>query len=221
MKVFWDTDGTLVAYNPNEPFTLADERQLRPYAREVIELLEEMGVENYIWSRAGKENACAAAGMVGLSEDRCLAKPQMIEPQEMKVLRTFPDFVVDDNPEETVLMFPHAVVESYRGSLDDDALLGILAEIRKHYDALVRDGGESLNEFRLKFRRKNRTTSAVKMARRKYYRAHRGYYRRYKRKWKRKPRAKRLANIHKKLSSRFHSKLRKYRLRVAAEAAQG
>ena len=133
----------------------------------------------------------------------------------MRVIKATPDVVIDDDPDETVLMFPHIIVKTYHGGVDDDELLKILSQLRQHVDDLVKEPEESLTEFRMRFRRKKRATTAVKMARRKYYRAHRGYYRRYKRKWKRKPRAKRLANIHKRLASRFHSKLRKYRVRVA------
>lgn len=216
MRVFWDTDGTLFAKSdPSEPFQLANKREVRPFAKDVIELLNSMGVENFIWSRAGRENACAAAEALGVPEDHCLAKPEFQEPQEMRVIKNLPDVVIDDDPDETVLMFPHIVVKSYAGGVDDDELLKIMAQLRQHFDDLVKEPEETLTEFRMRFRRKKRATTAVKMARRKYYRAHRGYYRRYKRTWKRKPRAKRLAKLHKRLASRFHSKLRKYRLRVA------
>lgn len=216
MRAFWETDGTLFAKgDPSEPFQLANKREVRPFAKDVLELLSSMGVENFLWSRAGRENACAAAKALGVSEDRCIEKPEFQEPQEMRVLKQTPDVVIDDDPDETVLMFPHVVIKTYTGGVEDDELLKILSQLRQHFDDLVKEPEETLTEFRMRFRRKKRASTAVKMARRKYYRAHRGYYRRYKRRWKRKPRAKRLAKLHKRLASRFHSKLRKFRLRVA------
>lgn len=216
MRVFWDSDGTLFAKSdPSEPFQIGSKREVRPFAKDVIELLNSMGAENFLWSREGSEDACAAGGALGIPEDHCLAKPEFQEPQEMRVIKNLPDVVIDDDPDETVLMFPHIVVATYTGGVEDNELLKIMSQLRQHFDDLVKEPEESLTEFRMRFRRKKRATTAVKMARRKYYRAHRGYYRRYKRSWKRKPRAKRLAKLHKRLAHRFHSKLRKFRLRVA------
>lgn len=213
-NVFWDCDGTLLAYDKNETPSPSQDRELRPNASDVIQMLEHVGVKNYIWSRAGKENAKNVARRLNLPEDRAMEKPEIQSPEELDGVDVKPSLVIDDNPDETVLVYPHILVPSYKGG-DDNFLLDIISKIRQHYDAVR---GDDLNEVRVKFKRKKRTPSKVKAQRRKYYRKHRAYYKRYKKRWKKTPRAKRAQRLRKRLSKRFGKKLKRYRMQVRVES---
>ncbi len=215
MRVFWDVDGTLISYNDDYPITKAENRELRPHAREVISLLEAVGIENYVWSRAGQGNAQEATHRLGLSSDRAFAKPEFETPEDLQNVPVTPDLVIDDDPDETILVYPHVLVPVYKGAEIDEALPAILSEIRKHYDACEADDQESLVEFRVKFRRKRRIPLRVKLKRRRYYRRRRSYYKRYRRKWKRRPRTKRINRIRKRLRKRFGKRLRRFRMRIS------
>lgn len=208
MVIAWDVDGTLFSYKNGFPLP-PSERKVRPYAREVIDLLEHLGVENHLWSRAGRPNACEAAEILGLPPERCHPKTKF--PEELDTPFK-PDLVIDDNPDEPVLIFPHILVSTYEDG-EDQELLDILPEIRRHFDALVPDK-ESLSEVRVRWKRKRRIPLRIKMKRRRYYRRRRAYMKRYRRKWKRRPRTKRLMRIRKRLIKRFGRKLRRYRMRV-------
>lgn len=212
--ICWDVDGTLISHvEPGKPIPPPKEREIRPYAVEVIRTLESLGVENYIWSRAGEDNACATADLLGIPRERCLAKPELDDPEKIKGSFT-PDIVVDDNPDETVLVYPHVLVQTYKGGVEDKALLSALTEIRAFLDALEKDTPGSLEEIKVRFKRKRRTPLRVKMKRRRYYRRRKAYYKRYKKRWKRKPKTKRLMRIRKRLQKQFGKKLRRFRMRI-------
>ena len=213
MKLFWDVDGTLFAYDGKHPAPLAAERQLRPHAEEVISTLEQLGVEHYVWSRAGKENACSAAQRLGIPAERCFAKPEFEAPEDLGKIPVTPDLVIDDRDDESVLIFPHIVVDSYRGG-DDETLLKIMGQVREYFDAT--EGG--LSEVKVKIRKRTRTPMAVQMKRKQYYRKHRSKYRRYRKAYRRRPRAKRINKIRKRLTRRFGDRLKRMRTRISVEA---
>lgn len=211
MVIAWDVDGTLFSYEKDGFPPPPSRREVRPHAHDVLDFLEYLGVENHIWSRAGKPNAREAAEILGIPPDRCHAKTKF--PEELETPFK-PDLVIDDNPDESVLIFPHILVTTYKGDEEDRELLDILPEIRKHYEAVVPDEGESLSEIRVRWRRKRRIPLRIKMRRRRYYRRRRTYQKRYRRKWLRRPRTKRLMRIRKRLVKRYGRKLRRYRMRI-------
>jgi len=212
LRLFWDIDGTLLPYTASHPIHKADERGFRPHAQDVITALEAMGVENYLWSRAGQGNACEVSHRLGLPEGRCFSKPEDDTPELLRGIPVRPDLIVDDNEEESVLVYPHILVPTYEGG-EDDALLGILPKVREFIDALQR--GRDLVEFKVKFRRKKRIPSRVRLKRRKYYRRNKSKLRKYKRRYKRTPRAKRLKKLRKRLTKRFKGRLKRFRMRVS------
>lgn len=210
MKLFWDVDGTLFAYNGTHPAPLAAERELRPHAEEVISTLEQLGVEHYVWSRAGKENACSAAQRLGIPSERCFAKPEFEAPEDLGKIPVTPDLVIDDNADESVLIYPHIVVSSYRGG-EDETLLNILGQVREYFDAVE----SSVSEVKVKIKKRSRTPMSVMMKRKQYYRKHRSKYRRYRKAYRRRPRAKRISKIRKRITKRFGSRLKRMRTRIS------
>jgi phosphoglycolate phosphatase-like HAD superfamily hydrolase len=209
VSVYWDVDGVLLSYDRG--LENVSDRQLRPYAKDLIQALESVGVTNYVWSRAGEGNARDAAKRVGLPEDRAFAKPEFETPDVIDYLPARPDLVIDDRPDETIMMYPHILVTPYKGG-EDNNILDIIPQIRDHFDAIVQD---IISEMRVSFRRKKSTPSKLKAQRKKYYRRHRAYYKRYKKRWKKTARVKRAQKMRKRFASRFKKKMGKYRMRVS------
>ena len=208
MKLFWDVDGTLLSYDGYPP-PEASKRELRPHAQEVISTLEQLGIENYIWSRAGKENACGAAQRLGISPERCFAKPEFEAPEDLGSILVTPDLVIDDSDQESILIYPHIIVPSYKGG-EDESLMEILGQIREYFDATEGD----VSEVKVKIKKRSRTPLAVQMKRKQYYRKHRSKYRRYRKAYRRRPRAKRINKIRKRLTKRFGARLKRMRTRI-------
>jgi hypothetical protein len=209
VSVYWDVDGVLLSYD--RTIQNVSDRQLRPYAKDLIQALESVGVTNYVWSRAGEGNARDAAKRVGLPENRAFAKPEFETPDSVDHLPVRPDLVIDDNPDETVLMYPHVMIPPYSGG-EDENILDIIPKIRDHFDAVTQD---ILSEMKVSFRRKKTTPARLKAQRKKYYRRHRAYYKRYKKRWKKTARVKRAQKMRKRLAGRFKKKMGRYRMRVS------
>lgn len=207
MKVVWDVDGTVL------PQTDDERRELRPFARDVIETLEGFGIENYVWSRAGEDNACEAARRLGISRNRCFAKPEFETPEDLGDIPITPDLVIDDDEDESVLFYPHVLVSTYMGGDEDRELLDTLPKIRDHFDAV--NPPDNLNELKVKFKRRKRATGKEKMKRKRYYRRHRSKYKRYRKRYRRRPRTKRQQKIRRRLTKRYGRKLRRFRMRVS------
>ena len=151
---------------------------------------------------------------MGIGEDRCYAKPEFETPEDLKGIPVTPDLVIDDNPDESILIYPHILVPTYEGDGkdDDQVLFEILEVIREHFDDVHPE--DPLAEVKVKFKRKKRTPLAVRMKRKRYYKRHRTKYRRYRKKYRRKPRFKRIQKIRKRLMKRFKRKAKRYRMRV-------
>ena len=211
MNIFWDVDGTIMSFEDGYPIRHAEKRTLRPHAKEVIEMLEGIGIKNYIWSRAGQGNACEAAHRLGLDSDRCFSKPEFDSPEDLKSVPVKPDLVIDDRDDESILLYPHVLVSTYKGG-DDDELLGALKEIREFFDSFAVP--DELSEVKVKFKRRKRTPMAVKMKRKRYYRRHRSKYRRYRKRYRRRPRAKRINKIRRRIQKRLGTRAKRLRVRV-------
>jgi hypothetical protein len=211
MNVFWDCDGTLISYEKNGKPPPPHTREIRPYAAEVLRTLEQFGVVNYLWSRAGEDNACEAAELLGISQDRCFRKPWIKDADDIKAMDVKPDLVIDDNPDDNVLVFPHIIVSTYSGG-EDAELLRILPEIRAHLEAV--EGKETLAEAIVRFKRKRVVPSKLKTKRKQYYRKHKSQIKRYRKSWKRKAKTKRLMKIRRRLKKKFKRRLKGYRMRV-------
>lgn len=133
VTVIFDIDGTLIEW-PTAT------RELRPFAAQVIPMLQGLGHEVYFWSGGGESNAWDVARRMGFPSDRCFDKPPWNEPFRLPPGCPEPDMVVDDHDEETVLGYWGGIlVERFELSrkMTDTEMLRVFKQVMKgEYDVV-------------------------------------------------------------------------------------